>query len=117
MNGLNGGPFPSCPTGHERQKNTGRLGTLSCLRRAADSFPQSLEREAHAFEEDFAVELRVSGLALGKDDGELAEAGSAAMQSELHLHQEGVSLGADVVQIDLAQNLGAVADKSGGHVV
>src|SRR5271157_1408043 len=87
------------------------------LRCAADSFPQGLEREAHAFEEDFAVELRMSGLALGKDDGKFAEAGSAAMQGELHLHQEGVSLGADVIQVDLAQDLGAVADKSGCHVV
>src|SRR5271165_7085719 len=59
----------------------------------------------------------MSRLALRKDDGEFAEAGAAAMQVELHLHEEGVTLGTNVVEVDFAQDVGAVADKSGGHVV
>ena len=42
----------------------------------------------------------MSGLALRKNDGEFAEAGAAAMQVELHLHEEGVTLGANVVEVD-----------------
>ena len=69
-----------------------------------DSFSQRLEGEAHAFVEDFATELGFAGLALRENDGEFAEGGAAAVEGELHLHEEGVALGVDFVEVDSAQD-------------
>ena len=38
-------------------------------------------------------------------------------KAEFHFHQEGVTFGADVVQIDSPQDLSLVADKTRSHVV
>ena len=51
-----------------------------------------------------------------KMQGNSQKVAFAAMQVDLHLHEEGVTLGADVVEIDFAQDIGAIQAKEASRL-